>query len=49
MEDLIDAVIMQIQEDVDNRDVTAIEELLGHVEKDKLVAFLPEEKWKDFG
>ena len=49
MEDLIDAVIQQIQEDVDNCDMTAIEELLGNVDKKDLVAFLSEEKQANFG
>ena len=49
MQDLIDAVLDQIQEDVNNGDMTAIEELLGNVDKKDLVAFLSEEKQADFG
>jgi len=49
MQDLIDAVLDQIQEDVNNGDMTAVEELLGNVDKKDLVAFLSEEKQADFG
>jgi hypothetical protein len=45
----MDAVIAQIQEDVNNGDVTAIEELLGNVSKKDLVAFLSEEKQAEIG
>ena len=49
MQDLIDAVLDQIQEDVNNGDMTAVEELLGNVDKKDLVAFLSEEKQANFG
>ena len=49
MNDLMDAVIEQIQKDVDNGDMTAIEELLGNVSKKDLVAFLSEEKQAENG
>ena len=49
MEDLVDAVLDQILEDVHNSDMTAIEELLGNVDKKDLVAFLSEEKQANFG
>lgn len=43
-EQLIDALIEQIKEDVKNQDFTAIEELLWHVPRSALIAYLPEEK-----
>jgi HEAT repeat protein len=43
-EQLIDALIEQIKEDVKNQDFTAIEELLWEVPRSKLIAYLPEEK-----
>ena len=49
MQDLVDAVLEQIVEDVHNSDLTAIEELLGNVDKKDLVAFLSEEKQAKFG
>ena len=41
-EELIDAVIEQIQQDVKNQDFTAIEELLSHVPENNLKSFLSE-------
>ena len=43
-EQLIDALIEQIKQDVKNQDFTAIEELLWEVPRSKLIAYLPEEK-----
>lgn len=40
--DLIDQVISQIVQDIENRDYTAIEELLKFVPEKNLIAFLPE-------
>jgi len=45
---LIYAVIEQIRDDIDDNDFTAIYELLWAVDKDKLIAFLPEEEWDKF-
>ncbi len=39
-EGLINAVIEQIQIDISNGDLTAIEELLGHVKEEFLIGFL---------
>lgn len=39
---LIDAVIAQMQIDIEAKDWTAIAELLSHVPTDNLKAFLPE-------
>ena len=39
---LIDAVIAQMQIDIEAKDWTAIAELLSHVPTDNLRAFLPE-------
>ena len=41
-EELVDAVIEQIQQDVRNQDFTAIEELLSHVPENNLKSFLSE-------
>jgi hypothetical protein len=41
-EELVDAVIKQIQQDVRNQDFTAIEELLSHVPENNLKSFLSE-------
>ena len=47
-EQLIDAVIEHLREDILAGDVTVLEELLGFIEKDKLVQALPEEEWQEF-
>ncbi len=44
-DDLIDAVIDQIEEDLFNKDISAIDELLTFVPKENLLAYLPEEEW----
>jgi|Laugresbdmm110sn_1035088.scaffolds.fasta_scaffold169583_2 hypothetical protein len=41
-EELMDLVLDQIAQDVDNKDFTAIEELLAFVPESKLKAFLSE-------
>jgi hypothetical protein len=43
-EQLIDALIEQIKQDVKNQDFTAIEELLWNCPRQNLIAYLPEEK-----
>lgn len=43
-QDLIDRVLIQIQEDIENGDVTAIEEMLYHVPIQHLEAFLSEDQ-----
>jgi len=43
-QDLIDRVLIQIQEDIENGDVTAIEEMLYHVPIVYLEAFLSEDQ-----
>jgi len=45
--DLWEVVIEQIKTDLDNRDETAIYEMLQRVSKDILIGFLPEERGKD--
>lgn len=42
MTTLIDQVLKQIVRDVESKDLTAIEELLGAISEDKLIGFLPE-------
>ena len=42
MVSLLDLVLSQIVADVRNKDMTAIEELLKHIPKDKLQNFLSE-------
>ena len=41
---LIDKVLIQIQLDIEARDLTAIEELLTFVPLENLIGFLPEEE-----
>jgi hypothetical protein len=41
-QELIDLVLNQLAQDIDNKDFTAIEELLNAVPKEKLIAYLPE-------
>ena len=40
---LIDAVLAQMQKDFEAGDMTALEEMLGSVELDCLLGYLPEE------
>ena len=40
---LIDKVLAQIEKDVNEGDVTSLEELLSYCPKDKLEGYLPEE------
>jgi hypothetical protein len=42
-EELMNKVLLQIEQDVANKDFTAIEELLQYVPADILKGFLPEE------
>ncbi len=42
-EQLIDDVLEQIERDVDNGDMTAIQELIAHLPDSVLEAYLPEE------
>lgn len=44
---LIDRVMCQIEDDIKERDFTAIEELLKFVPKENLIAYLPEEAFDD--
>ena len=43
-EELIDAVLDQITDDLIKDDLTAIEELLNRIPRKHLIAYLPEEK-----
>lgn len=47
MQKLIDAVVTQIQKDVDSGDLTAVEELVRGLSYQTLVQFLPEDQWID--
>ena len=42
--EVIDKVLIQIQLDIESRDLTAIEELLTFVPLENLIGFLPEEE-----
>jgi len=48
MSKLIDTVLDHIIYQVNDGDLTAIEELLKSVPREKLIAFLPEELWDQF-
>lgn len=45
---LIDRVIDQIKKDIQEGDETAIVELLWSTPLKNLIAYLPEEEWKEF-
>jgi len=48
MMDLWDEVIHQIENDLEDRDITALYEMLQQVPKDVLIAYLPEDNsWVD--
>ena len=47
-EDLIETVLQQIVMDVHCGDSEAIEELLSFIPIGNLIAYLPEEDWKQF-
>lgn len=47
-EDLIETVLKQVELDVHCGDVEAIEELLEFCPIQNLIAYLPEEDWKQF-
>ena len=47
-EELIDAVLEQIREDISKGDLTAIEALIETLNTNALLNFLPEEKQKQF-
>jgi hypothetical protein len=44
MMDLWDEVIEQIENDIEDRDVTALYHMLQQVPKDVLIAYLPEDR-----
>lgn len=48
LEDLIDVVIDQMKDDIRNGDTTAIAEVLRYIPKENLIAYLPDEKQKEF-
>jgi DNA-directed RNA polymerase subunit RPC12/RpoP len=45
---LIDRVLVEIQRDFAMGDLTALDELLSFVPKEKLIGYLPEEEWERF-
>lgn len=45
---LIERVVEEIKKDLENGDVTALEELLSFTPKENLIAYLPEEEWERF-
>jgi hypothetical protein len=46
-EKLIDLVLAQIAVDVENDDVTAIEEMIKFLPEERLVSYLPEELFEE--
>ena len=46
-DDVIDKVLIQIQNDLEAGDLTAVEELLTFVPLENLIGFLPEDKVDD--
>lgn len=47
-EDLIETVYKQIETDINDGEIEAIEELLTFLPVENLIEYLPEEKWKQF-
>lgn len=47
-EKVVDAVIVQIKEDISNGDCTVLDELLNMISKTNLIQALPEERWSEF-
>lgn len=45
---LIDRVIEEISKDFAMGDLTALDELLSYIPKEKLIGYLPEEEWTRF-
>lgn len=45
---LIDRVMEGIKMDIDNGDVTAVEELLGFINPINLIGYLPEDEWDNY-
>jgi hypothetical protein len=45
---LINAVVDQIKKDLEDKDETAICELLSFIPEKNLINFLPEEQWSQF-
>ena len=45
---LLDRVVKRIETDLEQGDVSAIEELLSFIPHENLVGYLPEEEWKNF-
>ena len=45
MQKLLDAVVRQIDKDVRNGDLTAVEELVRRLPYQTLLQFLPEDQW----
>jgi hypothetical protein len=45
---LIDRVLVEIQRDFAMGDLTALDELLSFVPKEKLIGYLPEEEWERY-
>ena len=47
-EDLIETVVQQLKVDVHCNDTGAIEEIIKFLPIENLIAYLPEEDWKQF-
>ena len=45
---LLDRVVKRIELDLEQGDVSAVEELLQFIPRKNLIGFLPEEEWKNF-
>jgi hypothetical protein len=45
---LLDRVVKRIELDLEQGDVSAIEELLSYCPKENLIGYLPEEEWDNF-
>ncbi len=45
---LVDAVIEEIKKQIENKDLTSLDDLLRFIPKETLIQFLPEDEWNKY-